>query len=67
MRMYTGPGVSTQAWTALLVSMPSAGQITVMLAMERMMAKSSVQWWVVPAWPKEMPAWVAMIFTGRFW
>ena len=47
--------------------MPSAGQMTVMLGMARMMAKSSVQWWVVPAWPKEMPAWVAMIFTGRFW
>ena len=47
--------------------MPSAGQMTVMLGMRRMMAKSSVQWWVVPAWPMEMPAWVAMIFTGRFW
>ena len=39
----------------------------VMLARERMMAMSSVQWCVVPACPKEMPPCVAMIFTSRFW
>ena len=66
MRMYTGPSISMQARTAMEVSMPSAGQITVILGIARMTAKSSVQWWVVPACPKLMPAWVAMIFTGTF-
>jgi len=67
MRIYTGPGQSTQSRTTLAISMPSAGTMTVILAKLLMMAMSSVQWWVVPAWPKLAPAWVAMIFTSRFW
>jgi hypothetical protein len=38
-----------------------------MLAIERMMAMSSVEWWVEPACPKERPACVAIILTLRFW
>ena len=45
----------------------TTGAITFMLAKERMTARSSVQWCVVPAWPKEVPEWVAMILTFRFW
>ena len=67
MRMYTGPGRLTAARTALAVSQPSAGTMRVMLASERRMAMSSVQWWVVPACPKLTPPCVAMILTSRFW
>jgi hypothetical protein len=37
-----------------------------MFGMARTIARSTIAWWVEPAWPKEVPEWVAMIFALTF-
>ena len=51
-RMYAGPSSSEYAqWTAPAVSAGSAGTMTVMSGMARMIDTSSALWWVEPSWP----------------
>ena len=56
-----------QARTAFAASMPSAGTMTVRFANARTMDRSSVEWWVAPAEPNEVPPCVAITLTLRFW
>ena len=64
-RTYTGPGVCSAANTAPRTSPGSAATSTFMLGSARMMAMSSIAWWVAPSSPTLIPPCVATILTLR--
>lgn len=65
-RRKTGPATCAAARTACAVSRGSAGAVTVMFAMARIQAKSSMEWCVAPRAPYAIPLLTPTSFTFAF-